>query len=235
MSGKNFESSSSLIDKVSIILENIWKAIKSIITSDNTVDRKQLSPPTIYPLNLNGTIGQQNWLKHKNNLNNFNELEKFVKKYPSFDWFADRLDKVKSVVHELNEPEDFDASATSDIANSTVKVAKQFMGAIQSCDSMIKNSSNDSKAANELKNLIENYLSGFGIQKMNFKPGDSYEDWANLSMNAPVGTVKTNDQSKYNKLKEINIQPHYFAYVTGSGKVKQIYFGGSCTVYKFEA
>ena len=105
------------------------------------------------------------------------------------------------------------------------------MGALQSCESTIKNSPLSSQGAKIIKNAVESYLKNFGVSVLNFNVGDRYEDWANLGMNDPVSVVKTSDRNLYNTIKEINIQPHYFSFIDSNGKEKNIYFGGSCIVY----
>ncbi|MBR1729667.1 MAG: hypothetical protein IJ728_09115 [Selenomonadaceae bacterium] len=209
---------------------------QSVVINSSPKPELQKISPSIYPLDLSGKRGRQIWLSHKAKIFEIKNFKKFVsdeilKRYPNYEWFSDRLEKVDEMIKNFPEPVTFDENTTNEIADFTIKIAKQFMGVLQSCESTIKNSPLSSQGAKIIKNAVESYLKNFGVSILNFNVGDRYEDWANLGMNDPVSVVKTSDRNLYNTIKEINIQPHYFSFIDSNGKEKKIYFGGSCTVY----
>ena len=131
-------------------------------------------------------------------------------------------------------PEEFDEYTTGKVVTETVKIFKRLMVALDSCDREIKNPKKNSAEAENLKNLIEEYLQKVGVKTMNFKSGDDYDDWADLGMDVNVLTENTEDENKHNKLKEIYVQPHFLYFADEHGQKEKRIFGGSCAVYVFE-
>ena len=66
---------------------------------------------------------------------------------------------------------------------------------------------------------------------MNFKIGDSYDDWADLGLTEQPGIESTFYVSKYNTLKEIYVQPHYLDFIDEHDEKKRRVFGGKCAIY----
>lgn len=191
--------------------------------------------PQIYPLDLNGTSAEESWLEHKDNLQNLKKLDDFIEKNQNeYEWFESTIKKIKNDIQKMAVPETFDKDTIDKVANYTIKIAKRFTGAIDSCNRVLKNPNNDLNKAKELKSLIEEYLSNIGVKSMHFNAGDDYEKWAELGMADHVMIEHTEDKSKHETLCEVYVQPHYFKYVDESGQVKQRVFGGNCSVYAFE-
>ena len=176
---------------------------------------------------------QQDFDAYKLKLQDLTALKNFVDRQgDKFKWF--KVDKIEADVNNFAPPE-FDNYATSKVVDNVVKIAKRFMGALDSCEREIKNPQKDSSAAVELKNLIEKYLQGVGIFTLNFKVGDDYSGWADLGMDGEVFTVPAGERRLHNKLKDIFILPHYIDFENEHGEQDRRVFGGSCEVYVFGA
>ena len=204
-------------------------------TTEIPESQESPEPPQIYPLNLNGVSGEQSWLEHKNNMQNLKKIDDFIDENQNeYEWFGNTIKKIKNDIQKMGDPETFDQYTTEKAADYTVKIARRFTGAIDSCNRVLKNPNKDPNKAKELKSLIEEYLSNIGVESMHFKAGDNYEKWAELGMSENVMMEYTEDKSKHETLCEIYVQPHYFKYIDEYGQLKQRIFGGNCSVYVFE-
>ena len=67
-----------------------------------------------------------------------------------------------------------------------------------------------------------------------FSPGDSYDDWANLSMKEPATVVSTAERALHFKIVSVEVQPHVINYRDERGETEQLIFGGLCKIYKFK-
>ena len=169
------------------------------------------------------------WNKYKSRLKKIDKLKNFVAAQgENLKWF-----KIHKFEDDLNnfQPSEFDNYTTEKVVNKTAGILQRFMAALDSCNREIKNPTKNSAVSQELKNLIEEYLKGIGIKTMNFKPGDNYDDWADLGMDEQPITEKTFDRKKQGTLKEIYVQPHFLYFINEHGEKKQRIFGGSCAVY----
>ena len=170
---------------------------------------------------------------YKKRLQNLEKLKNFSAEHVGkFKWF--KIDKIEADIKKLKMPEEFDEYTTGKIVNATIKIFKKFMSALDSCDREIKNPAKNSADSQELKNLIEEYLKSVGVNAMNFKPGDNYDDWADLGMEELPITKKTKYIEKHNTLKEIYVQPHFLYFVNENEQKERRIFGGTCSVYVFE-
>ena len=176
---------------------------------------------------------QQDFDAYKLKLQDLTALKNFVDRQgDKFKWL--KVDKIEADVNNFAPPE-FDNYATGKVVDNVVKIAKRFMGALDSCEREIKNPQKDSSAAVELKNLIEKYLQGVGIFTLNFKVGDDYSGWADLGMDGEVFTVPAGERRLHNKLKDIFVLPHYIDFENEHGAKDRRIFGGTCVVYVFGA
>ena len=203
-------------------------------TKRKDVKTATVSPPpsmkTIPPLQIRS---EREWKDFEKKLCKLDKFERFVAKNSAdWKWFAKSLDKVKKDISKMT-PTEFDEYTTETVVTATVNMSKKFIAALDSCSRTIKNPTKDSTAAQELYNLIEEYLSELGICPMDFKAGDAYEKWADLGMSEMPIIEGTTDKSKHNKLKEIYIQPHFIYYLDEHDKKARRVFGGSCATYAF--
>ena len=211
--------------------------MSSIPTLPPTMPPIEIIPevPQIYPLDLNGTSAEVSWLEHKNNLQNLKKIDDFIEKnQDEYEWFESTIQKIRNDIQKITDPETFDKDTIEKVADYTIKIAKRFTGAIDSCNRVLKNPNKDTNKAKELKSLIEEYLLNIGVKSLHFNAGDDYEKWAELGMGDHVMIEHTEDKNKHETLCEIYVQPHYFKYIDESGQVKQRIFGGNCSVYAFE-
>ena len=172
------------------------------------------------------------WNKYKSRLEKIDKLKNFVAAQgENLKWF-----KIHKFEDDLNnfQPSEFDNYTTEKVVNKTAGILQRFMAALDSCNREIKNPTKNSAVSQELKNLIEEYLKSVGVNAMNFKPGDNYDDWADLGMEELPITKKTKYIEKHNTLKEIYVQPHFLYFVNENEQKERRIFGGTCSVYVFE-
>ena len=209
---------------------------KQTTSTQEVVERikkaKDTPPPpvSVKPLRIRSKQDLNDYLKK---LSRLDALYKFAEKNPDdWRWFVKSLEKVKKDILKMT-PTEFDEYTTETVVTATVSMSKKFIAALDSCGRTIKNSSKDSTAAQELYNLIEEYLLGIGIRSMNFKVGDDFEKWADLELSEPPIIEGTSDKRKHNILKEIYVQPHFIDYIDEHDKKAQRVFGGQCAAYAF--
>ena len=187
-------------------------------------------PVSVKPLKIRS---RQDWNDYLKKLSGLDALYKFAEKNPDdLRWFVKSLDKVNKDISKMT-PSEFDEYTTENVVTATVSMSKKFIAALDSCGRTIKNPAKNSTAAQELCNLIEQYLSGLGIRSMNFKVGGKFEEWADLELSEPPIIENTSDRRKHNTLKEIYVQPHFIDYIDEHDKKVRRVFGGQCAAYAF--
>ena len=172
------------------------------------------------------------------------ELEKYFARLQNFDsiknfssthrlrWADTRLAEVEKVLKKIRAMNDFDdgefnfklACKVRDVANYMLEI---FSSAKDS-------PSLDLVSRTQLRDFVEEYLSGVGLLQKKFSPGDSYDDWANLSMKEPALTVSTAERALHFKIVSVEVQPHVINYRDEQGDTEQLIFGGRCKIYKFK-
>ena len=243
----DLESKIATLPDFEILSKTIQTQEKTISALIERIERLENSkpaepePPTIPPAEpaepeqkILKIASQQDFDNYKSKLQNLTALKKFVAAHTGkFKWF--KIDKIEADVNKIASPADFDNYTTEKVADNVVKIAKRFMGALDSCEREIKNPQKDSSATVELKALIEKYLQSVGIFALNFKSGDDYSDWADLGMDGEVFTVPAGERRLNNRLKNIFVQPHYLDFENEHGEQDRRIFGGTCEVYVFGA
>ena len=220
--GKNFRRSKN-IPSTNELLKELEAKEKEPVTPPPPTEEKEF----VWEIR-----SQEDWNKYKIKLQNLDKLKNFSAEHSeNFKWF--KIDKFENDLNNF-QPEEFDEYTTGKVVTETVKIFKRLMVALDSCDREIKNPKKNSAEAENLKNLIEEYLQKVGVKTMNFKSGDDYDDWADLGMDVNVLTENTEDENKHNKLKEIYVQPHFLYFADEHGQKEKRIFGGSCAVYVFE-
>ena len=171
------------------------------------------------------------WQKIFDKLNNLNGFEEFLNSN-NFSWVKIRIDRVREELEKMKTPENFDDEDLNfNLAKKIKSVAIIMLEIFSDCN---KSTNLDEITKQKLNNLVENYLTALGIKNENFSAGDSFDDWAELSMERSFLTVSTNDRNLHNKIKDVEIQPHIIFYISDVGEVDKFIFGGMCSVYKFK-
>ena len=196
-------------------------------------EAKKIPPPppiSVKPLKIRS---RQDWNDYLKKLSGLDALYKFAEKNPDdLRWFVKSLDKVNKDISKMT-PTEFDEYTTEAVVTATVSMSKKFIAALDSCGRTIKNPAKNSSAAQELSNLIEQYLLGLGIRSMDFKVGGNFDEWADLELSEPPIIEGTSDRRKHNTLKEIYVQPHFIDYIDEHDKKVRRVFGGQCAAYAF--
>ena len=219
------------------LVDTQQKAIEELTTRLSAVEGKTVTAAVkpaaeeYTPLNIRD---ENSWLKYKSRLKDIGKLKLFAEKNPvEFKTLASKLKKIETAIEKIT-PDEFDEYTTETITDKTIEAVKEFIDVLDTCRRKIKNPSKDSTAAQELYTLIEEYLSRCGIRSMNFKAGDDYNTWADLSMSEMPMTEKTFDSRKHNSLKEVYVQPHYIEFINEHDKKVRRVFGGRCVAYAYE-
>ena len=219
------------------LVDTQQKAIEELTTRLSAVEGKTVTAAVkpaaeeYTPLNIRD---ENSWLKYKSRLKDIGKLKLFAEKNPvEFKTLASKLKKIETAIEKIT-PDEFDEYTTETITDKTIEAVKEFIDVLDTCRRKIKNPSKDSTAAQELYTLIEEYLSRCGIRSMNFKAGDDYNTWADLSMSEMPMTEKTFDSRKHNSLKEVYVQPHYIEFINERDKKDRRVFGGRCVAYAYE-
>lgn len=164
-------------------------------------------------------------------LNNLSGFEEFTNN-PQFNWVKVRIDRVRGELEKMQPPENFeDEELNFNLAKKIKSVATAMLEIISNCDSA---TNIDTVGKQNLKNLVENYLTALGIEQKNFFAGDSFEAWAELNMQNSYLIESTYDYNLHNKIKNVEIQPRIIYYINEFGEVDKFIFGGLCTAYKFK-
>lgn len=164
-------------------------------------------------------------------LQNFDSIKNFSSTY-HLRWAETRLADAEKVLKKIRAMNDFEdgefnfrlACKVRDIAGYMLEI---FTNAKDS-------PSLDLVSRTQLRDLVEEYLSGVGLVQKKFSPGDSYDDWVNLSMKEPAITVSTAERALHFKIVSVEVQPHVINYRDERGETEQLIFGGLCKIYKFK-
>ncbi len=172
----------------------------------------------------------EDWENFVGKLNDLRDFEKFLFDKP-LHWVTVQLNRVRDVLKNLSTPTDFsDDELNFKLAKKVRDVTEFMLNIWQSCTSA-KDLDENSRV--RLKNLVEQYVEKIGVDKKNFQPGDSFDDWAKLNMAAgSFSQTATDDINLVGKIASVTIQPHVIYYVGENGDVEKIIFGGYCTTYK---
>ena len=190
-----------------------------------------VEPQAETPLNIRD---EKTWQEYKTRLLDIDKLERFSQNNSDgFYSLASKLSRIRRAVYKIR-PEEFNEYTTETIVDKAVDIAKEFMDSLENCNRTINNPKKSSTAAQELSDLIEEYLAGLGIRPMAFKVGDKYEEWADLGMSETPIIDTTNDRKKHNTLKEIYVQPHFIEYLNEHDKKARRVFGGRCVAYGYK-
>ena len=146
------------------------------------------------------------------------------------NWISVRIERVRNKIEGMDKFSDLsDPEINFHLAKLVRKVSESMLEIFH--DSNI-NEELDEDSRNELKGLVNNYLQNLGVDEMNFKVGDLYHDWAELSMKSTSATmIETDDPTLPGKIAEIEIQPHRIYYMSEDGEVENLTFGGLCKAY----
>lgn len=189
------------------------------------VQEKFSAPLTENVINIKN---HSDWQEIFDKLHKLSGFEEFTNN-PQFNWIKVRIDRVRGELDKMQPPENFeDEELNFNLAKKIKSVATAMLEIISNCDSA---TNIDTVGKQNLKNLVENYLIALGIKQENFSAGDSFETWAELSMQNSYLTESTYDHNLHNKIKNIEIQPRIIYYVNDNGEVDKFIFGGLCTVY----
>ena len=164
-------------------------------------------------------------------LNDLRDFEKFLFEMP-WQWVNVRLGRVRNILKKISPNQNFDDDElNSKLANNVRAVAQNMLDIFQNSTSS-RDLNEDSRK--NLKSLVENYLEKIGVDKIIFKQGDSFDDWAKLNMPLSFLIIETDNSDLAAKIANIEIQPHVIYYRGDTGDVDKINFGGLCKVYKFK-
>lgn len=161
--------------------------------------------------------------KYLAKLQNLESFTKFLQETP-LSWAKVRLDRVLRTLNKVREMNNFDDDEFNFNLARKVRDITLIMLDIFS----------DAKNSSRLRDLVEEYLSSIGIERLEFNAGDSFDDWAALSMESPIELIITKDRTLNGTLKSVEIQPHVINYRNEHGEVDKFIFGGVCSVYKFK-
>ena len=232
-----FEQQRNTIDELKKLVYAQQKVIKELTARLSAVEGKSATSTVesakeeYAPLNIRD---ESSWLKYNSRLKDIGKLKLFAEKNPvEFKIFASRLKRIENAIDKI-KPHEFDEYTTGTIADKTVELVKEFIDVLDTCRRKIGNPAKNSVAAQELYNLIEEYLLGLGIRSMNFKVGDDYNEWADLAMSEAPIIESTSDRRKHNILKEIYVQPHYIEFINEHDKKVRRVFGGRCVAYAYK-
>ena len=179
-----------------------------------------------FVIDIKDSAAWENFIGKLNDLHGFKE---FLFETP-LQWVNVRLDRVRDVLKNLSTPTDFtDDELNFKLAKNVRKVAENMLEILQNT-STTKNL--DENSRKKLRNLVEKYLEKIGVDKKNFQRGDSFADWAKLSMQNSFQLIVTDDPDLIGKIVDVDIQPHVIYYVGETGDVEKLIFGGLCTAYK---
>lgn len=171
----------------------------------------------------------ENWKNFIDKLNDLRDFEEFLFDKP-LHWVTVQLNRVRDVVKNLSTPTDFSDDELNFKLAKKVRDVTEFMLNIWQSSTSAKDLDENSRA--KLKNLVEQYVEKIGVDKENFQPGDSFDDWAKLNMSSSFNQIATTDITAVGKIASVTIQPHVIYYVGENGDVEKIIFGGYCTTYK---
>ena len=232
-----FEQQRNNINELKELINTQQKVIEDLKARLSAVEGKaatatvELATEEYTPLKIRD---ESSWLKYKSRLKDIGKLKLFADKNPvEFKIFASKLKRIENAIDKIN-PNEFNEYTTETITDKIVEVVKEFIDVLETCRRKIKNPAKNSVAAQELYTLIEEYLSGLGIRSMNFKVGDNFEKWADLSMSEAPIIENTFDNRKHNILKEILVQPHYIEFINEHDKKVRRVFGGRCVAYAYK-
>ena len=171
------------------------------------------------------------WSEYRGKLDAVDALDYFAaKRRGGLEWFEVSLNKFKADIQKI-KPEIFNEETTEKIVEGVITAAKNLIKALEDCDRAIRNPNKNSAPYEKLRGLIERYFEGIEIKRMNFKPGDSYDAWADLGLTEQPGIESTFYVYKFNTLKEIYVQPHYLEFIDEHDEIRRRVFGGKCAVY----
>ena len=224
-----------IIDAQQKSIQKLEDLVKDLTVRLSAVEEKSVKLKAETKTEIILSVRDENsWQEYKKRLQDIGKLEQFAQNNSdNFHSFASKLSKIKKAIDKIN-PQEFNEDTTETIVDKTVDIAKEFMSFLETCNRIINNPRKNSADAQELYNLIEEYLSGLGIRSMDFKAGGNYEEWADLGMSGKPIIEPTTDKSKRNKLKEIYIQPHFIYYLDEHDKKERRVFGGSCATYAYK-
>lgn len=164
-------------------------------------------------------------------LNDLRGFEKFTRNL-SLNWLRVRLDRVGKTLESLSSQNDFE---DEEFNFKLAKKVRDVAGVMLDIYRDAKLSSKlDETSRQELRDLVEDYLSAIGLTQKIFKPGDSYDDWTNLEMKESCQIIHTDNREEHSTIAEVEIQPHIISYRGDGGEVEQLIFGGSCRAYRFK-
>lgn len=179
-----------------------------------------------FVLNIRDATDMEKYFARLSNLTPFTN---FLQEMP-FGWAIVRLENVCKILDKIRAMNDFDdedfnfnlACKVRDIAAIMLEIFNDAKNSSSAADSRIR-----------LQNLVEDYLSDIGLTKKIFTAGDSFDDWANLSMKNSLLMIATDKRELNSKIAAVEIQPHVINYRNEHGDTEQLTFGGLCKVYKF--
>lgn len=171
----------------------------------------------------------EDWENFVSKLNDLRGFEEFLFDKP-LQWLSVQISRVRETLKKLSTPNDFSDDELNFNLAKKVRDVTEFMLNIWQSSTSAKDLDENSRA--QLKNLVEQYIEKIGVDKENFQPGDSFDDWAKLNMSSSFNQIATTDITAVGKIASVTIQPHIIYYIGENGEVEKIIFGGYCTTYK---
>lgn len=169
------------------------------------------------------------WENFVGKLNDLRGFEEFLFEMP-LQWLNVQINRVRETLKKLSMPNDFSDDELNFNLAKKVRDVTEFMLVIWQSSTTSKDLDENSRV--RLKNLVEQYIEKIGVDKENFQPGDSFDDWAKLNMSNSFNQIATTDITAVGKIASVTIQPHVIYYIGENGDVEKIIFGGYCTTYK---
>lgn len=206
-----------------------WReAVKKYNTPDFSSSPVIIStPPPItvtseefFVIDIHDATDMEKYLAKLQNLESFTA---FLQETP-LAWAKVRLDRVRRTLNKVREMNNFDDDEFN------FNLARK----VRDITSIMLDIFSDAKNSPRLRALVEEYLSSIGIERLEFNAGDSFDDWAALSMESPIELIITKDRTLNGTLKSVEIQPRVINYRNEHGEVDKFVFGGVCSVYKFK-
>lgn len=183
------------------------------------------SPPPPPPKKIVISVkSEADWQNIMNKINNFAAIDEFLAK-TEFNSLSVALSKAKKDAAGFKTPAEIDEQASEKAVKNIEKIAERFLGIFEEI------SKTNYDKHREAKHIITAYLENLGVEFLNFKEGDYYEDWADLGMRPNIIKTFTSDKNLLGKLAKIRVQPLKITYIDQYEDESERVFGGRANLY----
>ena len=183
--------------------------------------------PVAFVLDIRNESDMADYLRKLKNLRGFDNFRRNL----LLNWLQTHLARVEKKLAGISSLRNFDEDFNSKLANAVRGLSRHMLDIYRDAET---SPHLNEGSRQQLRALVEEYLSSIGVEEKTFHVGDAFDDWADLGMENSYGQVSTSDRALDWKLAEIKIQPHVIRYRNENGETTDLTFGGMCRVYKFK-